>query len=175
MLELNYLSSISFNRKDGHFYYNPRITLDELINTSDNILVSTACVGGILCKGTKDAQEKFLKFIIENKHRCWLEIQPHNFDLQIRYNQYLYKIANEYGLKLIATNDVHALNQDYADGRAIMQQSKKVIFMMRINVILIGKMEMNGRSIQKTMLITRFCIYGCDPRDSRFCRSDRII
>lgn len=128
VLELNYLSSISFNRKDGHFYYNPRITLDELINTSDNILVSTACVGGILCKGTKDAQEKFLKFIIENKHRCWLEIQPHNFDLQIRYNQYLYRIANEYGLKLIATNDVHALNQDYADGRAIMQQSKKVIF-----------------------------------------------
>ena len=107
VLELNYLSSISFNRKDGHFYYNPRITLDELINTSDNILVSTACVGGILCKGTKDAQEKFLKFIIENKHRCWLEIQPHNFDLQIRYNQYLYRIANEYGLKLIATNDVH--------------------------------------------------------------------
>lgn len=128
VLELNYLSSISFNRKDGHFYYNPRITLDELINTSDNILVSTACVGGILCKGTKDAQEKFLKFIIKNKHRCWLEIQPHNFDLQIRYNQYLYRIANEYGLKLIATNDVHALNQDYADGRAIMQQSKKVIF-----------------------------------------------
>lgn len=125
VLELNYLSSISFNRKDGHFYYNPRITLDELINTSDNILVSTACVGGILCKGTKDAQEKFLKFIIENKHRCWLEIQPHNFDLQIRYNQYLYRIANEYGLKLIATNDVHALNQDYADGRVIMQQSKK--------------------------------------------------
>lgn len=128
VLELNYLSSISFNRKDGHFYYNPRITLDELINTSDNILVSTACVGGILCKGTKDAQEKFLKFIVENKHRCWLEIQPHNFDLQIRYNQYLYRIANEYGLKLIATNDVHALNQDYADGRVIMQQSKKVIF-----------------------------------------------
>lgn len=125
VLELNYLSSISFNRKDGHFYYNPRITLDELINTSDNILVSTACVGGILCKGTKDAQEKFLKFIVENKHRCWLEIQPHNFDLQIRYNQYLYRIANEYGLKLIATNDVHALNQDYADGRVIMQQSKK--------------------------------------------------
>lgn len=125
VLELNYLSSISFNRKDGHFYYNPRITLDELINTSDNILVSTACVGSILCKGTKDAQEKFLKFIVENKHRCWLEIQPHNFDLQIRYNQYLYRIANEYGLKLIATNDVHALNQDYADGRVIMQQSKK--------------------------------------------------
>ena len=41
--ELNSLISKSFNRKDGHFYYMPRISFDELINTSDNIIVSTAC------------------------------------------------------------------------------------------------------------------------------------
>ena len=49
VLELNKLSSDSFNREDGHFYYNPRISMSELENTSDNILVLTACVGGILC------------------------------------------------------------------------------------------------------------------------------
>ena len=32
-LELNELVSNSFNREDGHFYYTPRITLDELYNT----------------------------------------------------------------------------------------------------------------------------------------------
>lgn len=102
VLELNKLSSDSFNRNDGHFYYNPRITLEELENTSDNILVLTACVAGMLCKGTKEVQERFLKFLIKNKHRCWLEIQPHNFDVQIYYNQYLYRIAQKYGMKLIA-------------------------------------------------------------------------
>lgn len=128
VLELNKLSSDSFNREDGHFYYNPRITLEELENTSDNILVLTACVGGMLCKGNKEVQERFLQFIIKNKHRCWLEIQPHNFDMQIKYNQYLYQISRKYDIRLIATNDVHAIDKDHMAGRAIMQKSKKVDF-----------------------------------------------
>ena len=114
--ELNKLSSISFNRNDGHFYYNPRITLDELKNTSDNILILTACTGGILCKGNENIQENFLEFIVANKHRCWLEIQPHCFDLQIKYNQYLHRISLKYDLKLIATNDVHAIDNDHSLG-----------------------------------------------------------
>lgn len=128
VLELNKLSSNAFNREDGHFYYNPRITMNELENTSDNILILTACTGGILCKGNKTIQERFLNFIIKNKHRCWLEIQPHNFDMQIEYNRYLYKISKEHNLKLIATNDVHAITKDHLDGRKVMQRSKNVIF-----------------------------------------------
>lgn len=128
VLELNKLSSVSFNRDDGHFYYNPRITMDELEGTSDNILILTACVGGMLCKGTKDVQERFLKFLVENKHRCWLEIQPHNFDLQIRYNQYLYGLSMKYGLKLIATNDIHEIDKEHLEGRKIEQKSHKVDF-----------------------------------------------
>lgn len=126
--ELNYLSSQSFNRDDGHFYYNPRITLDELENTSDNILVLTACVAGMLCKGTQKVQERFLQFIIKNKHRCWLEMQPHNFDLQVKYNQYLYNISQKYELKLIATSDIHAIDKERMNGRAVMQKSKDVDF-----------------------------------------------
>ena len=128
VLELNKLSSNSFDRNDGHFYYNPRISMAELESTSDNILVLTACVGGILCKGSKSAQERFLNFIIKNKHRCWLEIQPHNFDLQIRYNQYLYGLSLKYGIRLIATNDIHEIDHEHAEGRKKMQISKKVNF-----------------------------------------------
>ena len=125
--ELNYLSSIANNR-DGHYYFTPRITLDELISTSDNILISTACVAGILSKGTSSAKEKFLTFIINNKHRCWLEIQPHNFDYQIQYNQYIYRISQAYGLKIIATSDVHAISKDHLMGRKVMQKSKGTEF-----------------------------------------------
>ena len=126
--ELNKLSSRSFDRDDGHFYYNPRITLQELENTSDNIMVLTACVAGILSKGNENIKKRFLQFIIKNKNRCWLEIQPHNFEYQIKYNQWLYNLSQKYDLKLIATNDVHALNKDSMDGRAIMQKAKNVIF-----------------------------------------------
>ena len=52
VLELNQMVSNSFNRQDGHFYYMPRITYDELENTSDNIIITTACLGGILHRGT---------------------------------------------------------------------------------------------------------------------------
>lgn len=126
--ELNWLSSIAMNREDGHFHYNPRITIDELCNTSDNILVLTACCGGILCKGTDSIRIKFLNFIEQNKHRCWLEIQPHMFDLQIKYNQWLYQASMELGVKLVATSDIHALNKDHAMARKLMQKSKKIEF-----------------------------------------------
>ena len=56
-LELNKLISRSFNRKDNHFYYVPRISFDELFNTSDNILITTACVGGVLGKKSQDIHE----------------------------------------------------------------------------------------------------------------------
>ena len=125
--ELNWLSSIA-SQKDGHAYYQPRISLEELEHTTNNIMILTGCVAGMLAKGTKEVQERFLKFIISNKQRCWLEIQPHNFDFQIQYNQYLYRISKEYDLRLIATNDIHALDKNHLLGREIMQKSKKINF-----------------------------------------------
>lgn len=46
--ELNKLVSQSFNRKDNHFYYVPRISFEELFNTSENIIFTTACIGGVM-------------------------------------------------------------------------------------------------------------------------------
>lgn len=41
--ELNRLLTVANNRKDGHFYYVPRITMDEFLGISDNIIVTSAC------------------------------------------------------------------------------------------------------------------------------------
>lgn len=128
--ELNKLISKSFNREDGHFYYAPRITLDELMTTSDNILISTACLGGILAKGNERVKSKFLDFCIKNKHRVFLEIQHHRDKegKQKEYNQYLANISNKYNIKLIAGTDTHALNNLHLDGRKKLQESKGVHF-----------------------------------------------
>ena len=120
--ELLQLSSLAF--EPDHKYYNPRISLEELENTSDNILILTGCVAGMLCKGTPEVKQRFSDFIMKNKHRVWLELQPHNFDLQKQYNAFLVDQAEKYGLKLIATNDIHALTEEHLLGRQIMQQSK---------------------------------------------------
>ena len=126
--ELNKIISKSFNRDDGHFYYNPRISINELMNTSDNIIISTACIGGILAKGNSDIKKKFLRFCINNKDRVFLEIQHHKEPKQIEYNQYLLKISNKYDIPLITGTDTHALNETHLSGRKMLQEGKGVHF-----------------------------------------------
>lgn len=128
--ELNKLVSAdgAFNRGDGHFYYAPRITMDELCATSDNILVTTACLGGVLNRGTPTAVERMLSFLRRNRHRCFLEIQHHNCKDQTDYNRRLYTISRELGVPLIAGTDTHALNDLHMDGRHILQKAKDIGF-----------------------------------------------
>lgn len=126
--EINKLISKSFNRKDYHFYRYPRISFDELFNTSENIIITTACLGGVIHNGTPTAKEKMLSFLQRNKDRCFLEIQHHNIQEQIEYNQLLYKLSKEIGVRLIAGTDSHSLNSEHSDGRLIMQAAKDVFF-----------------------------------------------
>lgn len=126
--ELNRLSSKAFNREDGSFYYAPRITFEDLFNTSDNIIVTSACIGGVLNKGGDQQKRVFLKFFIHNKHRCFLEVQHHNTKDQIEYNKKLYTIHKKFGIPLIAGTDTHALNEEHIKGRKILQEAKGVHF-----------------------------------------------
>ena len=131
-LELNELISKSFNRANVHivgdevnFYFNPRITFEELYATSDNIIVTTACIGGVFGKADKELQWKFLReFLIPNKHRCFLEIQHHNVDSQKELNKWLWELSIETGVRLIAGTDTHALDERQVKGRDILMKSK---------------------------------------------------
>lgn len=126
--ELNKLISKAYTREDGHFYYVPRITIDEFVNISDNIIVSSACLGGVLASGSDGIKTKYLDYFIRNKNRCFLEIQHHMDSQQIAYNQYLYKLHKQYDIPLITGTDTHALNDAHIKGRVILQKSKNIHF-----------------------------------------------
>lgn len=126
--EINRMTSKSFNRDDCHFYYMPRITFDELYATSDNVIITTACLGGVLHNGDDIVKEQFLTFLANNKHRCYLEIQHHNIEEQIEYNKYLYAVSKVTGVPLIVGTDTHALNELQMEGRSILQAAKDVHF-----------------------------------------------
>lgn len=128
VLELNKLSSIAFNRDDGHFYYAPRISFEELINTSDNIIICTACISSILASDNVPLKERFIVFLTNNKHRCFLEIQHHDIVTQKDYNIALWHLSKETGIPLIAGTDTHALNAEHLKGRSILQTSKNIHF-----------------------------------------------
>lgn len=125
--EINKLSSKSFNRKEeNRYYYNPRITFDELINTSDNIIIATACLGGLLFKGNDDLKSRFLEFLIKNKHRCFLEVQHHTAKEQIEYNKFLYELHKKHQIPLTVGTDTHCLEE--SESRTILQRSKNIFF-----------------------------------------------
>ena len=126
--ELNKLISNSYNRNDNHFYYTPRILIDDLFKTSDNIIVASACLGGVFNKGNDEVKKRMLDFFIKNKDRCFLEIQHHNVKDQIEYNKYLFKLSQEYGLKLVTNTDTHCLNKKHVKGRDILQKAKNIRF-----------------------------------------------
>lgn len=128
VFELNKLISTSFCREDNHYYYTPRISFEELKHTSDNILITTACIGGPLSKGNEDFKERFIDFLLENNNRVWLEIGHHLDPKQVQYNQYLYSLNKKYGLRLIAGTDTHCLNDTHVKGRKILQLSKNIHF-----------------------------------------------
>lgn len=126
--EINKLVSKSYSRNDVHFYYAPRIYFDELVALSENVLITTACLGGILHNGNALLRERMLAFLSANKDRCYLEIQHHNCEDQIEYNKALYQLHLTTGVPLITGTDTHALNELHMEGRAILQKAKDVKF-----------------------------------------------
>ena len=128
VLELNKLSSKAFNRDDNSFYYVPRITIEDVKNTSDNIIVSTACLGGVLNKAPDDVRWDFYHWLCEHKDRCFLEIQSHLDPAQKSYNNTLWALSKQSGLRLLMCTDTHALNSAHVDGRRILQKAKNIHF-----------------------------------------------
>lgn len=137
VLELNKLTTQSYE-KDGHFYYNPRISFDELKATSDNIIMTSACLASPIWRlynraygefGVKDLQaqrdlEDMLNWMGDNRHRMFFEIQYHTHPQQVAFNQMLMRLSRDLNVPLIAGTDTHALNQEHAKARQLFLKSK---------------------------------------------------
>ncbi|WP_297419197.1 DNA polymerase III subunit alpha [Clostridium sp.] len=134
--EINKLISKANNRKsctvvgdEEHFYYVPRISMEDFLNISDNVIVSSACLGSVLgkCKDEK-VRKQYLDYFIKHKNRCFLELQHHLVKDQMVYNKSLYELHKKYDVPLIIGTDTHALNDIHLKGRSILQKSKKIYF-----------------------------------------------
>ena len=124
VMEINRLCSLATHQ--DHFYYKPRLTFDEFLAISDNVIKISACLASPLNKMRKGdiyTDERLLAAY------DYYEIQPHvNSDEQKEYNLWLVKMAKEYGKPLIAGTDTHSLNQYKAECRTILQLAKKIEF-----------------------------------------------
>lgn len=134
VLEINKLLSVSTlkgkleDKSDRHMYHNPRISLKELMGTSDNVIITSACLASPLNKwDTAERREAFqtlVKWMVKNKHRCFLEIQYHNCENQKIYNKKMYFYSKKTGIPLIAGTDTHSSSPYKAECRKILQKYK---------------------------------------------------
>ena len=111
---LSILSSLSFI--DG-YYYKPRIDKEILRQYHSGIIATTACMTSqisqaLLTKGEDEAEKYFKEMYDIFGEDYYLEVQRFNNDDQERYNQFLLKLSRKYGVKVVATNDVHYVNQE---------------------------------------------------------------
>ncbi len=102
------------------FYYNPRIDKELLREYSEGLIAMSACLGGevphsILNSGYQSAASvvKEYKEIFGDDY--YLEVQNHHIPEQQEVNKAIFKLADEFGVAVAATNDVHFVNSDDYD------------------------------------------------------------
>ena len=117
-LELNKLISMSTDER--HKYYVGRISFDEFLQISKNVIKISACLASPLNK--IDISNPFYERLVQKYD--YLEIQPHNCEEQINYNRQLACLAQKYNKPLIAGTDAHSLNQYYAECRSLLCAAK---------------------------------------------------
>ena len=125
----NLIKIVSISWTEG-FYRNPRIDKALLEKYHEDLIVCSACLGGeipqLIMNGHYDkAEESVLWFKNLFGNDYYLELQRHKtndpnadrttYPKQVEVNKILIELARKHSIKLIATNDVHFVNEEDAE------------------------------------------------------------
>jgi len=99
------------------YYHKPRIDIDALWEFGDGIIVVSGCMNGLISKaierGDNDKAREYVKMF---KNRFgkdfYIEVQAHNPD---SLNSALLALADEFGVKPVATGDCHFAKKEERD------------------------------------------------------------
>ncbi len=125
----NLIKLVSQAWTDG-FYMRPRTDRAQLEKYREGLIVSTACLGGEIPKNITqgkfaEAEEAILWFKKTFGDDFYLELQRHKatqpranheaYPLQVNVNNHLIEYSKKFDVKLIATNDVHFVEEAHAE------------------------------------------------------------
>ena len=107
------------------FYYKPRIDMETLVAHNEGLIALTACLHGQIpwLIGNNDmngARAKAQEFQAVFGDRLYFELQENGIPEQTPVNEGMKKLAAELGIKTVATNDCHYLNQDEAHAHEVL-------------------------------------------------------
>jgi len=116
------LSSKSY--LDG-FYYKPRIDLDLMREHHEGLVATTCCLQSwvnqtILKRGEDAGRKVFEAFLDVFGDDYYIEIQNHDIDDQHTCNEVLLRWSKAYDVPVIATNDVHYVDEGDAEAQDLL-------------------------------------------------------
>ncbi len=130
----NLMKIVSAGFTEG-FYYKPRVDMELLREHSEGIIAMSACLGGdipsAILEGDDGKVRKYIEDFIDvfGKENFFLELQDHGIPEQKMVNTRLITLSREYGLQLVATNDIHYIEKEDAKAQDVLlciQTNRKV-------------------------------------------------
>ena len=130
----NLVRLVSAGFTDG-FYYKPRVDKALLVRHTEGLIALSACLAGDIPNALMNNDEKKARQTIQEyialfgKDNFFLELQDHGIPEQKKVNARLIALAEEYGLGLVATNDVHYIRKEDAKHQDVLlciQTNRKV-------------------------------------------------
>ncbi len=121
----NLVKLVSSAHLEG-MYYKPRIDKEILRQYSKGLIGTSACLAGevarnILGGRMKDAEKSIDDFKnIFEPGDFYLEIADHGIPQQHAVAQELLKFSKQFGLKIVATNDVHYVRKEHAAAHDVL-------------------------------------------------------
>ena len=121
----NLMKIVSIGQLEG-FYYKPRVDKDVLRTYHEGVICLSACVAGevpqmILQDNLEGARRCIQEYIdIFGKENYFLEIQDHDLDEEHKVSAELKQLAQEFGLGLVATNDLHYVRREDAEAQDVL-------------------------------------------------------
>lgn len=122
ILKLNYLS----NSDEKHYYYRNQITIKELFEHKEGIIVGSACMGSPFARlyreeGAEKSEKLFKLFVEQFGEDFYAELQmneiTHELEAsedgqvfekgQISVNEWIISLAKKYNVPIVLTGDVH--------------------------------------------------------------------
>jgi DNA polymerase-3 subunit alpha len=102
------------------YYYKPRIDKEILAQKKEGLIVLSACLAGeipeLIVHGELDKARQTVDWFKQTfgPENFYLELQNHQIPEQAVVNRQLIAWSKEFGLKLVATNDVHYLEKNHS-------------------------------------------------------------
>lgn len=121
----NLMKIVSKGQLEG-FYYKPRVDKDVLRTYSEGIICLSACIAGevprLINSGNMDGARRCVQEYIDifGKDNYFLEIQNHAIPEEKTAAEGLRQLAQEFGIGLVATNDLHYVRREDAEAQDVL-------------------------------------------------------